>query len=274
MEGAAADRPAPFRNLVKSGTAAQVALRKVAAGRQLSADPLGRAAEVCLNGELGVLDSSAPSVHAEYARYIDGDLLGKILTKSFLQNRVGVLADRITIPIGRYGDAAAKYGERGVVQHDVGDGHVETDQGRVTFEIKCARINIANRFRGGQSENWAFVNLLHSPGKAPKSYDILVAIGVLALGLEDDRYWDHLRSTHDELLSQGHESAIDALPHEPPFLSRCAFFVLPRASVKTNFVRLSVGSLPKSKYVTYLAWGHDEARCRTVWQGALSAQVG
>ena len=77
-------------------------------------------------------------------------------------------------------------------RHDLGDGHVDIGPRRVTFEVKCARINIANRSLGYTSENWAFVNLLHSPGKTAKSYDILVAIGVLTLGLEDERYWQYV----------------------------------------------------------------------------------
>ncbi len=56
-------------------------------------------------------------------------------------------------------------------------------RGDVLFEVKCARINIANRSRGGMAENRAFQGLLTSPGKCDKEYDVLIAITCGNLGL-------------------------------------------------------------------------------------------
>jgi hypothetical protein len=116
----------------------------------------------------GFLNQIAPSVELEYSRYLDGDVLGRILTKNFLVNRLGYQIDNVVIPVGRYGDAGIKYATDGVVAHDPGDGYVNTSIGPLAFEIKCARMNIANRHIGQQAENWAFTNILRSPGKAEK----------------------------------------------------------------------------------------------------------
>jgi hypothetical protein len=217
----------------------------------------------------GFLDPSAPSTSAEYARYIDGDLLGKLITRNLLINRLGCAPSTVFIPLGRYGDAKVKYAEDGAVTHDLGDGHIEIGSRRITFEIKCARINIANRTRGDTSENWAFVNLLHSPGKAFKSYHVLVAVGVRTLGLEDENYWHHLEQVHARLRADGHSSNIDALPHEAEFLSLCSFFILPRTEIPTNYFRINVDSVSKSRHAQYRAWGHDEPRCKEVWTNAM-----
>ena len=219
----------------------------------------------------GFLDPAAPSIAAEYARYIDGDLLGKVITRNFLVNRLGFSHTDVYTPIGRYGDAMVKYATPGKVAHDAGDGHVDTDDGRVTFEIKFARINIANRARGSSSENWAFAKLLTSPGKVPKTYDLLIAIGILTLGLEDERYWHHLSQVHERLRADGCRANVEALPHEPDYLSICSFFILPRTRVPTNNFRISVGAVEASNYGQQRAWGHDEPRCRTVWNNALCA---
>ena len=138
---------------------------------------------------VGFLDLLAPNVAAEYARYIDGDLLGKLIAKNFLVNRLGYASEAVLTPLGRYGDARAKYATPGTVIHDPGDGHVHTTQGRISYEVKCARINMGNRHTGNTAENWAFVNLLTTPAKVPKSYDVLIAIGIATLGLEDELGW-------------------------------------------------------------------------------------
>lgn len=96
---------------------------------------------------------------------------------------LGYTDDQVHIPLGRYGDAGAKYDKDkpNVVKHDVGDGHVTTDWGRITFEIKCARINIANRYLGQTKGNWAFANIRSTPAKVEKKFDVLIAIGLLRL---------------------------------------------------------------------------------------------
>jgi len=128
---------------------------------------------------------------------------------------------------------AAEYAVSGEVISDHGDGYVRTGQRTTTFEIKCARINIANRSQGAAEENWAFANLLASPGGAPKQYDVLIAVGILVLGLEDSRYWDRLETIRARLSAEGRNVNLSALPHEATFLSICSFFILPRSKVPT-----------------------------------------
>jgi hypothetical protein len=220
-----------------------------------------------------ILDPSAPNQRAEYSRYIDGDLLGKIITRNFLVNRCGFSLGSIYTPIGRYGDASKLYATPGSVIHDMGDGYVDVETGRVTFEVKCARINIANRSLGHTLENWAFVNVLHSPGKAPKTYDVLIAVGLHTLGLEDDKYWQHLQKCQDMLRDGGYASRIDALPHEPEYLSLCSFFIVPRSKLQTNYFRVNLGTVSKNQYGAYHARGYDQTRCREIWDNAVSDKM-
>jgi hypothetical protein len=218
-----------------------------------------------------VLDPRAPSVAAEYARYIDGDVFGKVVARNLLINVLGYAAEKVYTPIGRYGDAATKYANSANVVNDPGDGHVETPQGRVTFEIKLARINMGNRKSGTLAENWAFVNILHTPAKVPKTYDVLIAIGLRSLGFEDEKYWSHLQSTDGELRKLGLPCRLDALPHEKDFLTFCSFFIVPRAAVRTNYFRVNADRVDRTPHKTYRAWGHDDVRCKEVWGNALRA---
>lgn len=218
----------------------------------------------------GFLDLSAPNPVVEYTRYVDGDLLGKLIARNLLTNRLGYASGTVFTPLGRYGDAKPKYAKVGAVAHDPGDGHVQSGADRITFEIKCARINIANRSRGDTSENWALTNLLHSPGKAPKTYDVLVAIGISVLGLEDERYWAYLRARHNMLQKHGHPSRLEAMPHEPEFLSLCTFFIAHRRQLNKNYFRVNLASVTSSPYGKFHARGYDEQRCKEVWASAVA----
>lgn len=218
----------------------------------------------------GFLDKSAPSVEAEYSRYLDGDILGKLITKNFLINRIGYSEDNVILPVGRYGDAEAKYDTNGIVEQDPGDGYLIEANHKITFEIKCARINIANRYLGQEAENWGFTNILKSPSKAEKKYDILIAIGVLVLGLEDMRYWDYLKNIQDKYRSEGRKVLLDAKPHQSEYLSICSFFIIPFGEIPTNFFRLTIPRISKSKYAKYWAWGDDVDECIKVWNYALN----
>jgi hypothetical protein len=155
-----------------------------------------------------------------------------------------------------------------LVTHDSGDGYVETLTGQLTFGIKCARVNIANRYLGQEAENWAFSNILKSPAKVEKRYDILIAIGVLVLGLEDKRYWDYLRTVQEQYRAEGRIVLLDAKPHQAEFLSICSLFVIPFIAMSKNFFRLTIHSISKSNYSQYWAWGDDETRCKAVWDYA------
>lgn len=216
----------------------------------------------------GFLDKNAPSIAAEYGRYVDGDILGKLIAKNFLLNRLGFKENQVYVPVGRYGDAVQKYKVKEQVNHDVGDGHVKSDGGRITFEVKCARINIANQYKGQAAENWAFSNVKTSPSKAPKAYDVLIAIGVRTLGLEDARYWKHLEDLKARRHEQGRLLRIDARPDEEDYLALCTFFIIRRKDLPTNFFRLTIRSLDDSSYAAYAAEGDDQTQCKAVWAAA------
>lgn len=218
----------------------------------------------------GFLDKNAPSIDAEYGRYLDGDIIGKLVAKNFLLNVIGYDDSQISIPVGRYGDAAEKYNADGIVGHDPGDGYVQTERGLVSFEVKCARINMANRYNSRLAENWAFVNVKTTPARVPKSYDVLMAIGLHTLGLEDANYWTHLEGLQQQYVTQGRELKVEARPHEPAFLPRCTFFLIRRQELKTNYFRLTLRSLGKSKYERFAASGDDIERCRALWARAVT----
>ncbi len=227
----------------------------------------------------GFLDQSAPSAEAEYSRYVDGDVLGKLITKNFLLNRAGYSAEQVIIPVGRYGDAKDKYSTKWKKSNDLGDGYIidaNSPTDRLTFEIKCARVNIANRYLGQpkekQKENWAFTNILTSPAKEKKSYDILIAIGIGTLGLEDEGYWKHFEElVQKKYQSEGRHVSLGAKPHQSEFLSLCSFFIIPFSEIPTNGFRLNIQSIPKSKkYSCFHARGDDSAGCKRVWDYAIS----
>lgn len=218
----------------------------------------------------GFLDRSAPDITAEYSRYIDGDVLGKLIVRNLLVNRLGHPPEKVFTPVGRYGDAKVKYAKAGAVVHDPGDGHVEVSGKRVTFEVKCARINMANRFRGdASSENWAFTNLLASPGKKLKTYDVLIAVGVRVLGLEHEHFWPYLELQRKKLQAQGRPFELHTRPHEPEYLSLCSFFMLPRSRVMANGFRTHLASVSSCRYAAYHARGYDTEACRATWLRAV-----
>jgi hypothetical protein len=220
-----------------------------------------------------VLDPNAVSPSAEYARYLDGDLLGKIITRNLLINVLGFGPDQVELPIGRYGDAATKY-LRDAVHHEAGDGGVVTQSGRVSVEIKCARISIANRSIGGTTQNWAHGGMLTTPAKKPKTYELLIAIGIEHLGLEDARYWGHLKEVSARRRRAGLPFSMDAMPHEPDFLSFCSFILMARTEVPSNFFRVNVATAGSDSFGPFQSWGSDASRCRARWKRALQAVAG
>lgn len=221
----------------------------------------------------GFLDKNAPSPEAEYSRYLDGDILGKMLAKNFLVNRIGYPVEKIAIPLGRYGDSASKYSDLNSIVVDPGDGYIETEMGFFSFEIKCARINIANRHKSQVAENWAFNNILKSPAKAAKKFDILIAIGVQVLGLEDERYWEHLQNSRERILKAKKEFSLNVQAHESDFLNVCGFLVIPFDEIKTNHIRLTLPAIPKSPYYQYFSPGTDSDRCSSIWEAACKKKI-
>lgn len=211
----------------------------------------------------GFLDSFAPSIAAEYTRYIEGDALGKILFKNFLRHRIGVTDEQIYVPRGRHGDVEADRVIKAGAQ-------VSLNQSWKDIEIKCARINKANRYRGADKEDWAFTSLLTTGrNKEPKNYDIAVAIVVRVLGHEESAYWDYLQLRADALRKQQIEFGIDCLPHEDTYLNLCGFFVIPYSQIETDYFRVHFTALSHCRYHRFFAWGHNPDRCRQIWLSAI-----
>lgn len=211
----------------------------------------------------GFLDAGAPNLTAEYGRYIDGDILGKMLFKSFLVNIIGLNESQVYVPVGRYGDVKGRSSLRA-------DAQVDVDKERLDVELKCARVNIANRTRGDTQPNWAFGKLLATPqGINRQSYDFAFAVGVLALGLEDPGYWDYLAQNARLHLEAGRDFKLDAAPHEAPYLMRCGFFLIPYGDIRTNFFRVTVSSIPTNQNRTFFAWGYEQDECRNIWSNCI-----
>lgn len=135
-------------------------------------------------GKPAPLDPSAPSITEEFQRFLDGDYLGKLVFRSFLEHTLGAhsVATSLTFPLGRYGAL-------GTGRQAMADARWESGARTCTIELKLARVNIRDARRGRTKENWAFNNLLATPNGVKKSYDIAVAIGVRQLGPENPGYW-------------------------------------------------------------------------------------
>jgi|SRR5579871_350644 len=221
----------------------------------------------------GFLDSRAPSIDAEVIRYLDADILGKMVFKNFLLNVVRLPTSQFRIPLSRNGD----YEFPGT---SIPDAMVFVGGKWLRVEIKCARLNIMNRYRGGRKENWMFSYLTQTrkeqqkqrtqawkPGtERRKRYDLAFCVGVHMLGFENPEAWNHLS---DFLRMRGHDSDFMVRPHERRFLQRCCVFAIPFELVEKNTIRINVSSVPNSKYCRFHAWGDDPKRCLHIWKSAI-----
>ena len=217
----------------------------------------------------GFLDKHAPTIDAEYARYLDGDVLGKFIFKNFMRNVARVPIAHLRIPLGRFGDVGTRW-------HCRADAQVRIDGRWRNVEIKCARVNIANRAYGGDSENWAFGRILEtSNGKSKKySYSLAFFVAVRMLGLEDPKYWRYLKQLEKEYCARGLSFNRGARPHEKSFLSVCSFIIVPRSRLETNGFRVMLSTLSTGNYSNYQAWGHEIKRCRLIWKSAVKGKKG
>jgi len=215
----------------------------------------------------GFIDPNAPDVATEYSRFIDGDILGKMIFKNFLLNRVGIAPEAIIMPRGRHGDVEAD-------EVLPADARLLLLQREVDIEVKCARINVANRSRGSSNENYAFYGFLNTRDtKDDRSYDIAVAICVRVLGIEEPGYWDHLTEHQEQLTRHGHQFSVTTMPHEPEFLNICGFFIVPRSQIQSNQWRVTIsGNSSRCPYWGHFAWGYDVAACTKRWDEAILSQ--
>lgn len=214
----------------------------------------------------GFLDDQAPSPEAEYVRFLEGDVFGKMLLKSYLLRVIGLNESDIRIPIGKWGDMNAE-------SHGAADASVRINGQWLSVEVKLARLNIANKTLGQTKTNWAFNNILHSPSKATKTYDILFAVGVNVLGFENPGYWEYFRNTVSELSVSDPHLTETVLPHEPAFLNLCGAFILPFPKIPNNHFRVTLSALHASSFNQYFAWLSNTIRCKEIWESTLSVLI-
>ena len=122
----------------------------------------------------GFLDKDAPNIEAEYLRYLDRDILGKLLFKNFRLNVIGLSESDLRIPIGRH----TSYDGRKFL----GDAEVRIHERWGSVEIKCAYIGVKESdSRKTPLRYWSFGRLLNTVKKRPKiPFELAFCIGIQA----------------------------------------------------------------------------------------------
>jgi hypothetical protein len=219
-----------------------------------------------------LLDPKAPSIAAEYGRYLDGDFLGKILFKNTAENIFGipVFGDGNQIPSG-------SQRHEGRPHHLPGDALIRVHGRPAHVEIKFSHLLIDKHpdYRRGDTWQFAYCRYTSKARRAKLHYDILFAIGLLAPPAGEDEYWgiDSFRRLAGRNNVPICDSDIDleALPHESRFLSRCGVFCMPFKEIEANTMRPAVRRITKYKYNEYFAWGHDTNGIKRIWDRAVNA---
>ena len=134
----------------------------------------------------GFLDPDAVSIQAEYTRYLDPDVLGKIVFKNFALNVLKLEPTRVRIPLSRQGDLGT--------YRDSCDAGIRFGNRWYSVETKCSRWVVAKSCKANPSPRWMFSGLLHSAkGRERAEYDLIFAVGIDTPGLEDSLgYWKHM----------------------------------------------------------------------------------
>jgi hypothetical protein len=164
----------------------------------------------------GFLDRDAPSLRAEYLRYVEKDILGKILFKNFFLNVLNFPEEAIYIPLGR----SSRYDPRKLI----GDAQI-LEQGRwLNAEIKCAYKRNTHLTRPNPLLTWGFDRVIHTAKKNSKSTcDFVFAVGINTRCLGDPAYWtdfNRLKQSAKALTrTQRHTSRLSCLA--------AAFFFFP-----------------------------------------------
>lgn len=197
----------------------------------------------------GFLDPQAPSIEAEYARYID--ILGKILLKNFLISRIGLDPTCLEMPLGSHGERGPRWRPH--------DARLRLLDRVVTIEVKCSRV--LELEWNHPSDSWAFGRLLHTQGGRQHTYDVLLAFGIPDFSFNDTTHWSRAAETRP------------FLPHEPQYLDRCGIFFYTRKTLDRNFFRVSLARLPESVRWPRFSWGRDRTRCLGLWAQVLAESL-
>jgi hypothetical protein len=214
----------------------------------------------------GFLDPYAVSIKAEYTRYLDADLLGKIVFKNFARNVLGIKEESIRIPLSRRGDLGT--------YKDSADAGIRFENRSYSVETKISRWCVQKRNKIDPIPRWAFSGLKHSAkGTERGQYDLVFAVGINAPGLEDSiGYWRHLHSLKKEAEKEGRDFDLSVWPHEPEFLNQCGIYVLPRQFIfkyLKNTPYITIRTIPERRDYDFFSWGHDISRLRKIWQRAI-----
>ena len=211
----------------------------------------------------GFLDPDAVSIQAEYTRYLDPDVLGKIVFKNFALNVLKLEPTRVRIPLSRQGDLGT--------YRDSCDAGIRFGNRWYSVETKCSRWVVAKSCKANPSPRWMFSGLLHSAkGRERAEYDLIFAVGIDTPGLEDSLgYWKHLHSLKKTHEAEGRAFDFSVWPHDPAFLSRCGVYVLPRESISVNHLDITIRSLSRRPDYQFFGWGHETSRLRDVWRHAI-----
>jgi hypothetical protein len=223
--------------------------------------------ENCYNFYMsGFLDPYAVSIKAEYTRYLDADLLGKIVFKNFALNVLKVDEESIRIPLSRQGDLGT--------YKDSCDAGIRFENRSYSVETKSSRWIVAKRCKIDPKPRWSFSGLKHSAkGTERGNYDLVFAVGINAPGLEDSLgYWRHLHSLKKTAEEEGRDFDLSVWPHEPEFLNMCGIYILPRQFIFThckNTQDITIRTLSERRDFGFFGWGHDIPRLRKIWQRAI-----
>lgn len=213
----------------------------------------------------GFLDPNAVSIEAEYTRYLDPDILGKIVFKNFALNVLGLDARNIRIPVSRHGDVGN--------YKDLCDAGVRIGARMYSVETKCSRHTVAKKTRlVDPSPRWNFSKLLRSArsGNEKSEFEILFAVGINTPGFEDsEAYWRHLHRLRKESLGAGRPFDFSVWPHDAAFLTRCGFYIIPRVAIRVNQLDVTIAAIERRSDYQFFSWGEDFQRLRAVWQHAV-----
>jgi hypothetical protein len=214
----------------------------------------------------GFLDLYAVSIKAEYTRYLDADLLGKIVFKNFALNVLGIKEEAIRIPLSRQGDLGP--------YKDLSDAGIRFENRSYSIETKISRWCVQKRNKIDPIPRWAFSGLKHSAkGTERGQYDLVFGVGINAPGLEDSLgYWRHLHSLKKEAEKEGRDFDLSVWPHEREFLNQCGIYILPRQFIFAhcrNSQYITIRTIPERRDYEFFGWGHDISRLRKVWHRAI-----
>jgi len=211
----------------------------------------------------GFLDEFAVSIQAEYARYLDADVLGKILFKNFALNVLGVEKESLQFNLSRHGDLGTN--------KDPSDAEIRFGNRPYIVETKISRGIVQKRNKIDPILRWQFSGLKHSAkGTKRGKYDLVFAIGMNAPGLEDSReYWKNFVSLKKIAKKEGRDFDLSAWPHERAFLNHCGIYILPRRFIFSNCPNHYYVTVRKIRDEQFFGWGYDIPRLRNVWQHAI-----